>query len=93
MIIEQLKLDKKDKLLYLFKEKKLPYKTGSLYQIWQEGSHPELISSDEMLNQKIDYIHYNPVKRGLVSEAVDWIYSSAKYYLHGTEGVIKVSEF
>jgi len=36
------------------------------YQFWQEGCHPELIQHDEMMVQKIRYIHENPVKRGYV---------------------------
>ena len=35
------------------------------------------MSSNEILNQKIEYIHYNPVKRGLVNKPECWKYSSA----------------
>ena len=36
-----------------------------------------MISSVEMLNQKVEYIHYNPVKRGVVNKPEHWKYSSA----------------
>ena len=36
------------------------------YQVWQEGSHPEAIYDDDFARQKIEYIHNNPVKAGLV---------------------------
>ena len=51
------------------------------YQVWQESSHPEAIYDDDFARQKIEYIHNNPVKSGLVSKAEDWLYSSARAYL------------
>ncbi|MBU4270465.1 MAG: transposase [Planctomycetes bacterium] len=51
------------------------------YQVWQEGSHPEAIYDDDFARQKIEYIHNNPVKAGLVSKAEYWPYSSARAYL------------
>ena len=65
------------------------HKSDRELQFWQEGMHPELIQSDKMLKQKIDYIHQNPVKRGYVDEAQHWCYSSARDYL-GIKGVISV---
>ncbi|MCX6120113.1 MAG: transposase [Ignavibacteriales bacterium] len=53
---------------------KLSHKTKSDYQLWQEGSHPEEIASDEMMHKKVEYIHNNPVRRGYVDEARDWRY-------------------
>ena len=59
-------------------------KDQSKYQVWIERSHTEAIYSDEFARQKIDYIHLNPVKAGLVSRPEDWPYSSARaYLLHG----------
>lgn len=49
---------------------KKAHKTDSHYQFWEEGSHPQLLQNEEMLRQKLDYIHLNPVKRGYVEEAV-----------------------
>jgi putative transposase len=57
----------------------------SQYQVWQEGSHPEALYSPAFARQKLEYIHYNPVKAGLVSSAVQWPYSSASAYLLGEE--------
>jgi REP element-mobilizing transposase RayT len=57
----------------------------STYQVWQEGSHPEAIYSEKFAQQKIDYIHLNPVRAGLVKTADEWTYSSARAYLVGEE--------
>jgi putative transposase len=69
------------------------YKTGHKhdrqYQFWQEGSHPEAIKSHDMMRQKIEYIHNNPVRRGYVDLPRDWRYSSARNY-EGEKGVIDI---
>jgi len=33
------------------------------FQVWQEGFHPQMIQRTEVLNQKLEYIHNNPVRR------------------------------
>jgi len=68
---------------------KKAHKTDRQYQLWQEGSHPELIQGEEMLRQKIEYIHQNPVKRGFVDLPKHWRYSSARDYL-GLEGLLEI---
>ncbi|MBE0435850.1 MAG: transposase [Methylomicrobium sp.] len=68
---------------------KKAHKNDRAYQFWQEGVHPELIQNEEMMRQKIEYIHLNPVKRGYVDKAEHWRYSSARDYL-GQAGLIEV---
>ena len=68
---------------------KRAHKGDRTYQVWQEGVHPELIQGEEMMRQKVDYIHQNPVKRGYVDKAEHWRYSSARDYL-GRDGLLKV---
>ena len=43
---------------------------------WQEGYHAEEITSMEFYSVKQDYIHYNPVRAGLVEKEEDYLYSS-----------------
>ncbi len=59
------------------------------YQCREEGSHPQLIPNEEVLRQKLDYIHENPVKRGYVDDPLHWRNSSARNYA-GLPGVIPV---
>jgi REP element-mobilizing transposase RayT len=68
---------------------KLPHKTRSTYQLWQEGSQPKQIANDAIMRQKLDYLHNNPVKRGYVDDALHWRYSSASNYA-GRAGLIEV---
>lgn len=50
------------------------------YQFWQDKSHPIELTTTEMIDQRINYIHENPVKTGLVGAAEDYLYSSARNY-------------
>ena len=59
------------------------------YQLWQEGSHPQAIPSDEIMRQKLEYLHHNPVKRGWVATPEHWRYSSAHEWLGGAQAVLK----
>jgi len=68
---------------------KKAHKTDRVYQFWEEGVHPEWIQNEQMMRQKIEYIHQNPVKRGYVDDAKHWRYSSARNYA-GEEGVLEV---
>lgn len=88
-ILKQLKEDKKVWALNVLQNYKLPHKNESRYQVWQEGFHPQLITDDDMLTQKIEYIHWNPVKRGFVDTPEAWRYSSARTFA-GEQGVVEV---
>jgi putative transposase len=47
------------------------------HQIWQNGNYPVLLYSPTVIQQKIDYIHDNPVRAGFVGSAHEYWYSSA----------------
>jgi putative transposase len=68
---------------------KKAHKDDRAYQFWQEGYHPEWIQNEEMMRQKVDYVHQNPVKRGYVDLPEHWRYSSARNYL-GQPGLLEV---
>ena len=59
------------------------------YQFWQMGVHPKRIQDRDMLIQKVEYIHQNPVKRGYVDLPEHWRYSSARNYA-GSDGLLDV---
>ena len=50
------------------------------YKFWQEGLHPIEITSGKFIDQKINYIHQNPVEAGIVYRAEDYVWSSAAQY-------------
>jgi REP element-mobilizing transposase RayT len=50
------------------------------YQFWQNGNHPIGLWSPKVIQQKIDYLHNNPVKQGIVATPEDYLYSSANEF-------------
>jgi len=88
-IINLLKKSGASTLLEQFALNKKNHKKESKYQIWEEGYAPKLIQGEEMMRNKIEYIHNNPVKRGFVDEPWYWRYSSARNY-RGMDGLIDV---
>ena len=52
------------------------------YQFWKYGNHPEEIYTNSFMWSKLDYIHLNPVRAGLVQKASHYIYSSASNYVN-----------
>ena len=88
-IIEYYKQKKSQYVLQQLSFHKKLYKQDRTYQLWQEGSHPQEIQGIEMMRQKVEYIHNNPVKRGWVDLPTDWRYSSARNYA-GVEGLLDV---
>lgn len=89
-IISELELDNNKLILSKLKDQKATHKITSKHQVWQEGFHPQEISTPEMLRQKMEYIHYNPVRKGLVSNPVEWKFSSAIDYLTEEKGLIEI---
>lgn len=61
------------------------------YQFWQQDNHPIECDTVEILEQKLEYIHENPVRAGFVEKAEDWIYSSASEYYCNRKGIIELS--
>jgi putative transposase len=70
--------------------------------LWQRRYWEHTIRDDHDLHRHVDYIHYNPVKHGLVSRVVDWPFSSFHRYVRlgwltpdwgGAEAVGQESEF
>lgn len=61
-----------------------PAKVGR--DIWQRRFREHLIRDSTDLEKHIAYIHYNPVKHGLVRHPSDWLYSSVHRYI--SEGLI-----
>lgn len=59
------------------------------YKFWQPGYHPILLDNNQMMEQKLGYLHQNPVKAGFVEELEQWYYSSARDYA-GEKGRLEV---
>jgi putative transposase len=63
---------------------------GNDFMVWQEGFHPIILKNEKFYVQKRDYIHNNPVRKGLAEKPEDWTYSSARNYILGDHSMIKI---
>jgi len=63
---------------------------NTYHQFWRQKDRPMPLWSDEVIAQKIHYIHQNPVRSGIVWKAEDFIHSSAGQYA-GEDGVFSVN--
>ena len=61
------------------------------YQFWQYGNHAEEIFTNTFMWSKLDYIHMNPVRAGIVARASHYIYSSAGNYVNDT-GLLTITK-
>ena len=68
---------RKDWLLHLFKYHAKYSKQNTTYQFWQKTSHPTELYNTIIFDQKVNYIHNNPVKNGCVTNAESYTFSSA----------------
>ena len=59
------------------------------FQVWKEGNEAKEILSNDFLDQKINYIHQNPVEAGIVYEPEHYVYSSAIDYAGG-KGLLEI---
>jgi REP element-mobilizing transposase RayT len=91
-IVDHLEQANAESTLKRLRFAKRAHKVDRVYQVWQEGTHAELVFSEAVMRQKLDYIHHNPVKRGYVDVAAHWRYSSARDY-EGVQGLIPVQRW
>lgn len=71
---------RRDWMLHQFKYYASRHSRNEHYQLWEQDNHFVELSSPAFTQQKIDYIHDNPVKAGWVYKAEDYVYSSASNY-------------
>lgn len=76
-------------MLWMFKSAGKRNGNNKAHQFWRQDNNPIELSTNEMMDQKLDYIHDNPVEAGIVENPEDYLYSSARNYA-GMPGLIEV---
>ena len=61
------------------------------YKVWMDRYDDVMITTETVFCTKMNYIHNNPVKSGLVLKMEDWKYSSYRNYANNDHSVIKVN--
>jgi len=62
---------------------------NDIFKVWTGNNHPEELHSESFMRCKLNYIHENPVRAGLVTEPSHYLYSSASNY-EGKKGLIDI---
>jgi putative transposase len=62
---------------------------NTMIKIWQDGYHPIELDTNFLLEQKLDYIHNNPVKQEIVLLPEHYLHSSARDYC-GEKGLVNI---
>lgn len=91
-ILDKIQTEPESRREWMLERFKLATETHSRnknFQFWQYGNHAEEIYLEKFMWSKIDYIHFNPVRAGIVLKPQDYIFSSASNYIDGN-GIIDV---
>lgn len=74
---------RKEWMLEIFKKAGESNSHNSSFQFWRQDNKPKVLYSEHFTDQKLYYIHNNPVEAGIVDKAEEYMYSSAKDYYYG----------
>lgn len=81
---------RKDWMLEIFRRAGEANSRNAEYQFWRQDNQPKECYSKEFTDQKVNYIHNNPVEAGIVDRAEDYLYSSARDYYSTGKGLLNV---
>jgi putative transposase len=56
------------------------YRRGHKYSLWDHHPNVRLLTSENMLMERVHYTHQNPVRAGLLKKAEDYLYSSVRIW-------------
>jgi REP element-mobilizing transposase RayT len=89
-ILKELRTNNQKEILNLFQQKKRDQRHE--HSIWQDIQAKNIYSM-EILEQKMEYIHQNPVAKDwrLAEERADYPYSSAGFYDYGRKPIIEIT--
>ena len=80
---------RKEWMLAIFRTKGNENSRNSTNQFWRQDNQPIELTTNKMIEQRLNYLHNNPVEAGIVSNPLDYLYSSAKDYAQ-EKGLIKI---
>jgi len=80
---------RKDWMIWMFEKAGKKNSNNKKYQFWQQHNQPIELSTNKIAQQKLDYLHMNPVVSLVVDNPEDYLHSSARDYA-GAKGLIDV---
>lgn len=79
---------RKEGLLNVFETEANRSSNNFRFKFWEHENHPVLLDTSISYNQRLEYLHQNPVKAGFVDEPWHWKYSSAVDYFTPQKGFL-----
>jgi REP element-mobilizing transposase RayT len=73
---------RKDWMLSIFSKAGKANSGNEKNQFWRQDNHPIEVWSEDVINQKLTYLHNNPIIEGYVDKAEEYLYSSARDYFY-----------
>jgi putative transposase len=68
------------------------YDKSGIFTLWKRRFDDFMVYSEKQFKIKLEYIHNNPVRAGLVENSADWEFSSAGDWLAGREGIVDIDK-
>ena len=88
-IFENPKESRKEWILWMMERAGKKNSNNNNFQFWQQNNKPIELTDNIIMQQKLNYIHNNPVEEGIVFKPEDYVYSSAKDYC-GEKGLLEL---
>ena len=90
LISENNRESRREWLLWMFENAGKRNNRNSDFQLWQQHNHPVELNTNEKVQQRLNYIHNNPVVAGFVDDPATWIWSSCSSYHKGIKDRIEL---
>ena len=91
-IEENTQESRKEWLLWMFEKAAKKNSNVKNRQFWQQNNKPIELWSLKVFEQKLNYIHNNPVVSGFVTNPIDWKYSSARNYASNDDTILEIDK-
>lgn len=87
-IINNPKESRRENMLNVFEAEGKKSSSNFRFKFWEHENHPILLDTEMVFNQRLNYLHCNPVTAGFVVESWHWKYSSAIDYFTNDKGLL-----
>ena len=91
-IEENAQESRKEWMLWMFEKAGKKNSNVKNRQFWQQNNKPIELWSLKVFEQKLNYIHNNPVISGFVTNPIDWKYSSARNYGNNDDTILEIDK-
>jgi len=89
--IQTISESRADWMLNRFRFNAQQHSSNKIYQVCTHENHAVYLYGSKFIREKIDYLHQNPVRAGIVERPEDYLYSSARWYA-GLDCMLNVTD-